>query len=46
MARTTNENYYYKFTDGYFMWSAGKLKGSERKYEERQHGKIVEEKRC
>ena len=46
MTRITNENYYYKFADGYFMWSAGKLKGIERKSEERQHGKIIEEKRC
>jgi hypothetical protein len=46
MARTTIKNYYYEFEDGYFMWSVGKLKGLERKVEEKKHGKIIEEKIC
>jgi len=46
MARTIIKNYYYEFEDGYFMWSAGKLRGLERKVEEKKHGKIIKEKIC
>lgn len=36
---------YYKFEDGYFCWTAGKLSKSERVYEVLKHGKIIIERK-
>ena len=40
------KGYFYKFSDGYFCWFAGKLKGLERKIEIKNHGAIIEERAC
>ena len=35
---------FYKFSDGYFVWTCGKMNRAEKKNEVKKHGKIIEEK--
>lgn len=38
--------YFYKFADGYFCWTVGKLAGIDRVVHKREHGSIIIEKIC
>jgi hypothetical protein len=38
--------YFYKFADGYFCWTVGKLAGIDRTIHKREHGSIIIEKVC
>ena len=39
--------YYYKFSDGYILWSAGRLSKSEKTQMAREHGSLlIETKKC
>ena len=38
--------YYYKFEDGYFLYTVGRLTRSDKAIETRKHGKIVFEQPC
>jgi hypothetical protein len=37
--------YFYKFADGYFCYTCGKLSGSEKVMHKREHGAIILEKK-
>jgi len=37
------KTYYYLFSDGYECWTAGKLKGVDRRNEIFEHGSIIKE---
>lgn len=38
--------YFYRFADGYYCYTAGKLNRIEKAQHRRQHGKILEERRA
>ena len=42
----TMRTYFYKFADGYFCWTVGKLTGTDRAIHKREHGTIIIEKIC
>lgn len=44
--RITNKNYFYRFADGFAVWSAGLLPIAERVAYVKAHGAIVELTTC
>ena len=44
--RITNKNYFYRFADGFAVWSAGLLPVAERVAYVKAHGAIVELTAC
>lgn len=42
---TKRATYFYRFEDGYFCWTSGKMDASDLYFETQTHGKVIEIKR-